>query len=110
MNTSFLRRITLGAATLGLAAILAGCAFTPIMPPRGILYNNQKAPMFPGGRPGTKVGKASNHNILFLVGWGDSSFNKALENGGITTVSHTDYELQNYALVYQRFTVVVHGE
>jgi hypothetical protein len=90
--------------------LLTGCVFAPVAPPRGILFNDQTSPLFPGGGPGEKVGKASSHNILFLAGWGNSGLDKAMADGGITRLKHTDYRIQNYALIYQRYTTIVHGE
>ncbi len=98
------------AGTLAAVAMLSGCIFAPVVPPRGILFTDQKAPLFPGAKPGTKVGQASAHNILFLVGWGDSGLGAALRDGGITEVRHTDYRALNYLLVYQRYTTIVYGE
>ena len=93
-----------------IAAFISGCAFAPVVPPRGIIWNDQKSPLFPGGKPGSKVGKASSHSVLFLFGWGDSGLRAALEDGNISEVRHTDYRIQNYLLVYQCFTTIVYGE
>lgn len=98
------------AALLAGTALLTGCVFAPVVPPRGILFTDQSAPLFTGGRPGEKVGEASAHNILFLVGWGDSGLAAAMADGGITEVRHTDYRIQNYLLIYQRYTTIVHGK
>lgn len=101
----------LRAAAASLLALAAsGCVIAPVMPPRGLIYTDQKAPLFSGGKPGSKVGKSSAHSILFLVGWGDGGLAKALENGGITEVRHTDYRVENYFLFYQKYTTIVHGE
>lgn len=107
-----MKKSSVGALILLLAATLTlgGCVFAPVAPPRGILYNNQTSPLFPGGTPGQKTGEASSHNILFLVGWGDSGMAQAMKNGEIKRVNHTDYRIQNYALLYQRYTTIVHGE
>jgi hypothetical protein len=101
--------LALGTLTLALAFTTA-CVFAPVVPPRGLLYTNQTAPLFPGGKPGSKEGRASAHNILFLVGWGNSGLAKAMENGGITEVRHTDYQVLNILLIYQRYTTVTKGE
>lgn len=93
-----------------LALFVSGCVFAPVVPPRGVLFNDQTSPLFPGGRPGTKEGRASSHSILFLVGWGNSGLDRAARNGGIVEIRHTDYRIQNYALVYQRYTTIVRGE
>jgi len=80
------------------------------MPPRGILFTDQKAPLFPGRSTGTLTGEASAQSILFLAAWGDSSLRAAMDDGGIREIKHSDYRIQNYALVYQRYTTIVYGE
>lgn len=92
------------------AATLAGCVFAPVAPPRGLLFTNQTSPLFPGGRPGSLEGRASSHSVLFLVAWGNSGLDRAMTNGGIREVRHTDYQIVNYLLVYQRYTTIVKGE
>lgn len=103
-------RLLLAFLAVALVLPLSGCVFAPVSPPRGILYTDQTSILFPGRGPGEKKGMASSHNILFLAGWGNSGLERAMENGGITAVSHTDYRIENYALVYQRYTTIVNGE
>lgn len=103
-------RMLVGAVSLCTATFLSGCVFAPVAPPRGILFTNQTSPLFPGGRPGTQTGRASSHSVLFLVGWGDSGLRKAMANGGIVELRHTDYQIQNYALIYQKYTTIAYGE
>lgn len=109
LMNALVRRFATGlmAATLLLGT---GCVFAPVVPPRGILWTDQKAPLFSGRAPGSKEGKSHAHNILFLAGWGDASMQKAMEDGGITEVRHSDYRIQNYMLIYQRYTTIVYGE
>ena len=99
---------------LGLAAasvvLLSGCAMTPVMPPRGILYTEQKAPLFQAQTTGTLKGKASATNVLMLFGWGDCSLKTAAQRAGITKIKNVDYEYTNVFIFYQDFTVVVYGE
>lgn len=90
--------------------LLTGCVFAPVAPPRGILYTDQQAPLFQGGRPGSAVGKATAHSILFMVGWGDAGLAAAMRDGNIKELRHTDYRIQNYFLIYQRFTLLAYGE
>lgn len=97
-------------ALLAVAALTTACVFAPVVPPRGILFTNQTSPLFPGGRPGSKEGRASSYNILFLAGWGNSGLARAMENGEITEVRHTDYQIVNVLLIYQRYTTIVKGE
>jgi len=98
------------AAVAASIAFGAGCAMTPVIPPRGIMYTDQSAPLFPATETGEVKGSASAHNILFLVGWGDCSLNTAMKNAGISKAKNVDYELNNYFIFYQRFTVTVCGE
>jgi hypothetical protein len=104
------------ALAAGLAiTFAAGCVFAPVSPPRGILWTDQTAPLFTGGGPGSVQGRADAHNILFLLGWGDAGLAAAMNdptipNGPIRQIRHTDYRIQNYLLIYQRYTTIVHGE
>jgi hypothetical protein len=97
-------------SAIAIAVTTASCVFAPVAPPRGLIYTKQVSPLFPGGRPGTKEGRASSHSILFLVGWGNSGLARAMEKGEISEVRHTDYEIFNVLLVYQKYTTIVKGE
>lgn len=107
-----MRAATRLAVTMLLSLTLwsGGCAVTPVMPPRGALYTNQKAPLFPGRETGSKEGRASTRMVLFLFAWGDGSIDTAARNGQITQIKHLDYELYNVLGVYQRYTTIVRGE
>jgi hypothetical protein len=104
-----LRRSLLILALLA-AGVLPGCAFAPVVPPRGLLYNDQRAPLFGGKETGTKEGKASAYSVLMMVGWGDASLDAAARNGSIKQVKHVDYELYSILGMYQKFTTIVRGE
>jgi hypothetical protein len=101
-----MRILTVGA----LIVAVSGCAMAPVIPPRGLLYNDQTAPLFGGRSPGSAEGRASAYNVLLLFGWGDCSLKQALENGGIEEIRHVDYRYFNVLGVYQCFTVIVRGE
>lgn len=105
-----MRRIMLFSTMFLVVILLSSCVFAPVVPPRGVLYNDQRSPLFPGGRPGSKEGKASSYSVLFLVGWGNSGLAEAMKNGDIKEVRHTDYRMVNYLLFYQRYTTIVYGE
>jgi len=92
------------------AVLTSGCVFASVAPPRGLLYTDQKAPLFSGRESGSKVGKADAHCILFLAGWGDAGLRAAMEDGDISEIRHSDYRIQNYALIYQRYTTIAYGE
>ena len=105
-----MRRIVRSSALIAVTAIfLTGCVFAPVMPPRGILYNNQTAPLTPMGAKGEKEGRASSHNVLFLVGWGNSGLEQAMDNGDINRMTNADYQVLNIALLYQRYTTIARG-
>lgn len=101
-------------AMLELTALLAfsttGCVFAPVVPPRGILYTNQRSPLMPMGRPGQVEGRASSYSLMFLVAWGDSGLKRAMANGEILDLRHVDYQIENYALVFQKYTTIAVGE
>ena len=90
---------------------LTGCIFAPVVPPKGLLYTDQKAPLMPIPTPivGDAEGTSSTHTILFLVAFGDGSIDAAAKNGGITTITHLDYEFENYLGIYQRYTTIAKG-
>lgn len=97
-------------ALAGPILTFAGCVITPVNPPRGVAFNNQKAPLYGGKETGSKEGRASAYCVLFLAGWGDSSLKKAAERGGISTIKHVDYQFYNILGFYQRYTTIVRGE
>ena len=76
-------RRCLAATVMLVAGLVAGCAFAPVVPPRGLLYNDQRAPLFGGREPGSKEGRASATSVLMMVGWGDCSIKAASANGAI---------------------------
>jgi len=104
------RSISVVSALLAAALLLNGCVVAPVMPPRGVLYTDQYAPLFSGQKSGTKEGRSSAFSILFLVAVGDASLTAALRNGGIEEIRYTDYRVENYLLVFQRYTTIVRGE
>ncbi|HPN84017.1 MAG TPA: TRL-like family protein [Victivallales bacterium] len=91
-------------------ASVAGCAFAPVVPPRGVMYNDQKAPLFGGRSAGSQSGESSAHNVMMLVGWGDCSIDAASKNGNIKLIKNVDYEMFSIFIFYQRFTTIVYGE
>lgn len=105
-----MRRYCLAAVLCSAVFLFTGCVFAPVSPPRGILFTNQTAPLVTMGTKGSKEGRVSSHNILFLVGWGDSGLDAAMEKGDITRVTNADYQVINYFLFYQRYTTIARGE
>lgn len=80
----------------------------------GCAYVNTKTPYdrdLDRTEIGSKVGKAEAYSVLWLVAWGDASYEKAARNGGITVLKHADQEIFQVLLgIYTRWTVVVYGE
>jgi hypothetical protein len=105
-----MKKVLFATFLLSIVILIHGCAVAPVIPPRGILYSNQKAPMFGGRVAGTISGEATCHNVLFLFGWGDCSISAAAADGNINVIRHVDYQLVNYFLFYQGFTTIVYGE
>lgn len=100
-------------ALVGLAT--TGCLQAPVVPPTGIIYSGVQAPLdYENAEsqvaPSLKEGRASSHNILGLVAYGDSSLEAAAAQGNITTAHTADYDYFNVLFVYQRYTTIVRGE
>lgn len=64
-----------------------------------------------GNAVGTTSGKACSHSALYLVAWGDSSFETAKKNAGITKIATAEYEQMGIlGFVYHRFCTVITGQ
>lgn len=85
------------------ALLFQGCAYSHIQGPLDTNFDNTVL--------GSKVGKSHTRSVLWLVAWGDGGTKAAAENGGITTITHADFEYYVYFFgVYTRVTTVVYGE
>ncbi len=105
-----LKGLLLSVSALALLSLSSACALTPVAPPRGIMFTDQAAPLFPASETGSVKGSASAYNIMFMVGWGDCSVKTAASSAGIRSIKNIDYELSNFFIFYQKFTVNVYGE
>ncbi len=80
----------------------------------GCLYSNIQRPMddnFNDTDLGSKEGRASNHSVLWLFGWGDAGTKAAAENGDISIIKHADQEFLFVAFgAYFRWRTVVYGD
>ncbi len=93
-----------------LAMIMAGCAMST-SPVTGTVFSNVKAPVTATGYTRYhKVGTASAHSILGIVALGDASIQAAMENGGINSVHHADYQSTSFLGLYARYKVIVYGD
>ena len=85
------------------ALLLSGCAYVNTKTPYDLDLNNTDL--------GTKVGVAEAQSVLWLVAWGDASYEAAARNGNITVLKHADQEIYQILLgVYTRWRVVVYGD
>jgi hypothetical protein len=97
-------------AIFGAALLLSSCAMvsSPIM---GSLYTDVKAPLAATSNAGaSKVGTAEAQSILGIIATGDASINTAAKNGGITKISHVDYQGTSILGIIATYKVYVYGE
>jgi hypothetical protein len=60
---------------------------------------------------GSKSGTAEAYSVLWLFAWGDVSYAKAAENGGITILRSADQEIFQILFgLYTRWRIVVYGD
>lgn len=83
--------------------LLQGCAYSHIQGPLDTNFDNTVL--------GPKTGKAHTQSVLWLFAWGDGGTQAAARAGGITTITHADFEYTFYLLgIYSRVSTVVYGE
>ena len=98
------KKRNIGIMVLLLAAVLIqGCAYSHIQGPLDTNFDNTVL--------GSKIGKSHTRSVLWLFAWGDGGTRAAAEEGGITTITHADFEYTIYLFgIYTRVTTVVYGE
>jgi hypothetical protein len=90
-------------AILVAALILSGCAYVHTKTPFDT--NVDKTDL------GSKVGTAEAQSILWLVAWGDASYEAAARNGDIKVLKHADQESMVVLFgLYVRWRVIVYGD
>jgi hypothetical protein len=96
---------------IALLTLFGGCVVAPFQPPMGVVSVVQ-APLSTEGNfnVGSKRGEASAISVLGLVSVGDCSIDAAVKSGGLQKVNHLDYGYLNIIGVYQKTTVIAHGE
>ena len=96
---NMLRRFLL----VALLVSFSSCAYSKIVVPMDRDVNKTDL--------GTKIGKASTHEVAYLVAWGDSGVAAAAKNGELTTVKHLDMEVFTVAFgLYSKVTTVAYGD
>jgi len=80
-----------------------GCAFVDVKTPYDSDLNQTEL--------GSKKGTAEAYSLFWLVAWGDASYARAAENGGITVLRSADQEIFQILFgLYTRWRVVVYGD
>jgi hypothetical protein len=104
LEADLAKKITIALLLVSTVALLfSGCAFVNTKTPYDLDLNNTDL--------GTKVGTAEAQSVLWLVAWGDASYEAAARNGNITVLKHADQEIFQILLgVYTRWRVVVYGD
>ena len=105
-----MKRIVVWTLGAGLVAV-TGCVgpMGSIGGVGGSLFTDVSGPISAtSNAAGTKMGQATSTGILGFA-TGDSSIKTAAANGGISTISHVDYHVQNILSIWQKTTVTVYG-
>ena len=80
----------------------------------GCAYVNVKTPYdkdLDRSELGSKTGTAEAYSMLWLFAWGDASYARAAENGGITVLRSADQEIFQIVFgLYSRWRIVVYGD
>ena len=98
------------ASLIALTAFFSGCA-TPF--PVGLAFTDVDFPVLATDNPiteDTKKGVSTCESFLGLIAVGDASIEEAAEQGGITKITHIDWDAKNILGVYGAYTVTVYGE
>ncbi len=91
------------ALVVGTILVGGGCAYINVSGPYDADIDNTGF--------GTKVGRSSNHSILWLVAWGDGGYKAAADNGDIAVMKHADFQYTQYLMgLYARQTTIVYGD
>ena len=88
---------------LSIGLIFCSCAFVNVKTPYDKDLDQTQL--------GSKIGTAEAYSVLWLFAWGDASYAKAAENGGITVLRSADQEIFLVLFgLYTRWRIVVYGD
>ena len=80
----------------------------------GCVYSNVQMPLdenYDKTQLGTKVGRSSNHTVMWLVAWGNGGTQAAAKNGDINVIQHADRHVFLVLFgLYARTTTVLYGD
>ena len=106
-----MRKLIVGTLCLG-SLMFSGCVVAPFEPPMGMI-SSVKAPLsIDHDRTAvtTKKGESSASCVLCLFSFGDASTQSAARDGDLKVIHYLDYEYLNIIGLYQKTTVIAHGE
>lgn len=86
-----------------LGLTFCGCAFVNVKTPYDTDLDRSEL--------GSKTGTAEAYSVLWLFAWGDASYARAAQNGGITVLRSADQEIFQILFgLYTRWRIVVYGD
>ena len=92
--------------------LFTGCAVvSPISGgTQGMLFTQTDAAVAVGSGSGSEKVGTSESTAIICFATGDSSIQKAMQNGGITKIHHVDAKIFQVLGLYAKYTTVVYGE
>ena len=92
--------------------LLTGCAIVGGVAggTYGALFTQTDAAVAVGSASGSEKVGTSESTAIICFATGDSSIQKAMQNGGITKIHHVDAKVFQVLGVYAKYTTVVYGE
>lgn len=106
-----MRKIAIMVLMTGFAIMLSGCYSAPVVPPRGLLYADVRAPMTTEtrGAIGKRQGMAMATTWMGVYCKGDASITAAARDGSIMEIDHVEYHYTNFLGLVQTFTTIAYG-
>lgn len=105
-----MKKLIASVSSIALAVFFTGCA-TPF--PVGGAFTDIQLPVMATNNPiteNTKKGVSTCESFLGLIAVGDASIEEAAQEGGITKITHIDWNAKNVLGVYGIYTLTVYGE
>ena len=97
------RSLMKSAVIAGLFLLATGCVYSNVQVPLDENYDKTQL--------GTKVGRASNHTVMWLVAWGDGGTAAEAKDGDIKVIQHADRHVFLVLFgLYTKATTVLYGE
>lgn len=115
------RNLSLAVLAVTASISLFGCAAAgPNIGANGLIYNNTTLPNYPAPTAGNAsltgdpslvpvTGKATTHDVLGLVSWGNAGTHQAAVNGDVIQIKTIDVGTYNVLGIYTERTTQVSG-